>query len=231
MMNMMSMMLHNTTTWMAPLITAADEAAGHAGHAGHAGAGHAERVIEHAVAATGYGWAGWILWLPLISLALCGLCAARRVKSKLPAWITVACLGTAFGVTLALFLKYDHPITIHLFEWFNIVWPGGSFVAPFALYIDQLTLLWMLFVTGLGTLIALYASEYMEPDVGKGYARFFAGVSVFLFAMSALVMGNNLVMLYLGWEGVGFASYWLIGYYYQKPSAVAAAKKAFIVNR
>src|SRR5690606_26881460 len=64
-----------------------------------------------------------------------------------------------------------------------------------------------------------------------GYARFFAGVSVFLFAMTALVMGDNLVMLYLGWEGVGFASYWLIGYYYTKPSAVAAAKKAFIVNR
>src|SRR5690606_21518626 len=92
-------------------------------------------------------------------------------------------------------------------------------------------LLWMLFVTGLGAMIALYASEYMEPDVGKGYARFFAGVSVFLFAMTALVMGDNLAMLYLGWEGVGFASYWLIGYYYTKPSAVAAAKKAFIVNR
>ena len=89
----------------------------------------------------------------------------------------------------------------------------------------------MLFVTGLGTLIALYASEYMEHDVGRGYARFFAGISIFLFAMTALVMGDNLVMLYLGWEGVGFASYWLIGYYYDRPSAVAAAKKAFIVNR
>jgi NADH-quinone oxidoreductase subunit L len=71
----------------------------------------------------------------------------------------------------------------------------------------------------------------MEQDVGKGYTRFFAGVSVFLFAMSCLVMGDNLLVLYLGWEGVGFASYWLIGYFYQRPSAVAAAKKAFIVNR
>ena len=71
----------------------------------------------------------------------------------------------------------------------------------------------------------------MEHDIGKGYARFFAGVSVFLFAMSCLVMGDNLLMLYLGWEGVGFASYWLIGYFYQRPAAVAAAKKAFIVNR
>src|SRR5690606_8562281 len=96
-------------------------------------------------------------------------------------------------------------------------------------------LLWMLFVTFLGTLIALYASEYMSDDLpsrgGRGYARFFGGVSIFLFAMTALVMGDNLVMLYLGWEGVGFASYMLIGYYYKKPTAVAAAKKAFIMNR
>ena len=89
----------------------------------------------------------------------------------------------------------------------------------------------MLFVTGLSALIALYASEYMEGDLKTSYNRFFAGVSVFVFAMSCLVMGDNLLMLYLGWEGVGFASYWLIGYYTHKPSAVAAAKKAFIVNR
>ncbi len=178
-------------------------------------------------------WAQLILWLPLISLALCGLCAALRVRSKLPAWITVALLGGSFITTLALYLQYDGAVTIHIFDWINFSWNdgAGSFVANFALYVDSLTLLWMLFVTGLGTLIALYASEYMEPDVGKGYARFFAGVSVFLFAMTALVMGDNLVMLYLGWEGVGFASYWLIGYYYRKPSAVAAAKKAFILNR
>ena len=151
--------------------------------------------------------------------------------TKLPAFITAGSLAASFVVTLILYLSYDHAVTIHLFDWFNIQSAQSTFVANFALYVDQLTLLWMLFVTGLGSLIALYASEYMEPDVGKGYARFFAGVSVFLFAMCCLVMGDNLVMLYLGWEGVGFASYWLIGYYYQRPSAVAAAKKAFIVNR
>ncbi len=183
-------------------------------------------------------WAGWILWLPLISLVLCGLCAAFKVRSKLPAWITVICLAGSFVVTLMLYMGYEegHWQNIQLFQWLNLHWENaeggeGSFVANFALHVDSLTLLWMLFVTGLGTLIALYASEYMEHDVGKGYARFFAGVSVFLFAMSSLVMADNLVMLYLGWEGVGFASYWLIGYFYTKPSAVAAAKKAFIVNR
>jgi len=178
-------------------------------------------------------WSGFILWMPLISLVLCGLCAVLKVRTKLPAWMTVICLGISFLLTVALYTAYTpgEPMRVHLFDWFNLEWQGGSFVANFSLYIDSLTLLWMLFVTGLGTLIALYASEYMEPDVGKGYARFFAGISVFLFAMTALVMGDNLVLLYLGWEGVGFASYWLIGYYYTKPSAVAAAKKAFIMNR
>ncbi len=194
---------------------------------------HADPVafpIAHAIEAM--SWAGWILWLPMISLVLCGACAALRIRNKLPAIITVLSLAGSFFVTLLLYLNYHEPVTIHLFEWFNIaVGDGNSFVAAFSLYVDKLTLLWMLFVTGLSCLIALYASEYMEADLKSGYARFFAGVSVFVFAMSSLVMGDNLLMLYLGWEGVGFASYWLIGYYYQKPSAVAAAKKAFIVNR
>ncbi|MCH7546820.1 MAG: NADH-quinone oxidoreductase subunit L [Planctomycetes bacterium] len=176
-------------------------------------------------------WAGWILWLPILSMLFCGVCWILRVRGKAPAWATVFLLGSSFFITVALFMNYSAPVTIHLFDWINIHWAGGSLVANFSLYVDKLTLLWMLFVTGLGTLIALYASEYMEADLGVGYSRFFAGISFFLFAMSCLVMGDNLVMLYLGWEGVGFASYWLIGYYYQKPSAVAAAKKAFIVNR
>ena len=184
---------------------------------------------------TDFGWAALILWLPALSTVLCGVCAVMKVKSKLPGWITVGLLGMSFLLTLALFFSYEEPVIIHALNWLNISWNGDGqtvqFVANFALYVDSLTLLWMLFVTGLGTLIALYATEYMEVDVGKGYTRFFAGISVFLFAMTALVLGDNLVMLYLGWEGVGFASYWLIGYYYRKPSAVAAAKKAFIVNR
>ena len=170
-------------------------------------------------------WAQFILWMPLISLALCGLCAALKVKSKAPAVITIISLATSFVLTLMLFIGYEGAQIIPIFDWIQIHWSGGSFIANFALYVDSLTLLWMLFVTGLGTLIAVYASEYMEHDVGKGYTRVFAGVSVFLFAMSCLVMGDNLLMLYLGWEGVGFASYWLIGYFYQRPAAVAAAKK------
>jgi NADH-quinone oxidoreductase subunit L len=194
-------------------------------------------VVPAAGAAGGPAWAGLILLLPILSLLACGVFAATRVRSKLPAFTTVGFLGGSFATVLALFLGYEQPYVVHLFDWINLSWGGGegvaatTFAANFALYIDKLTLLWMLFVTGLGTLIALYASEYMEPDRGVGYSRFFAGVSVFLFAMSCLVMGDNLVLLYLGWEGVGFASYMLIGYYYTRPAAVAAAKKAFIVNR
>ena len=194
------------------------------------------KAIEQAVLQGDHlWWGGFILWLPLISLILCGVCWFLRVKSKLPALITVVCLGLSFAVTVALAICYNSDgewVTIRLFEWFDLSWGDGeSFIANFTLYVDSLTLLWMLFVTGIGTLIAIYASEYMEHDKGRGYSRFFAGISVFLFAMGALVMGDNLLMLYLGWEGVGFASYWLIGYFYQRPAAVAAAKKAFIVNR
>jgi len=197
---------------------------------------HAPEAGHAAVAAP--WWTPAIIWLPAGAALLCGLCAATRVRNKLPAWITSAFLGLSFVLTLLLYLDHEPGAAsiVHIFDWFDIHWGegenAGSFVANFSLYIDSLTLLWMLFVTGLGTLIAIYASEYMEADTSNaGYARFFGGVSIFLFAMSCLVMADNLVLLYLGWEGVGLASYLLIGYYYEKPSAVAAAKKAFIVNR
>ncbi|MFM7050858.1 MAG: NADH-quinone oxidoreductase subunit L, partial [Planctomycetota bacterium] len=209
----------------------------HAAHAMPAVLGEAN-ALKAAVPATDLGWAGLILLFPAVSAILCGACAAMGVKGKLPGAITALALLASFGTTLALYLNFpaDGPRTVHLFDWVAVAWTGkaatwSSFMAPFALYIDSLTLLWMLFVTGLGSLIAIYATEYMESDVGKGYARFFGSVSVFLFAMGALVMGGNLILLYLGWEGVGLASYLLIGYYYQRPSAVAAAKKAFIMNR
>ena len=187
--------------------------------------------VDEVLKGVDLSWAGFILWMPLISLVLCGLCAALKVKTKAAGIITVICLGTSFILTCLLWQGYEQAETIYLLDWLHVQWADGSFIANFSLYVDSLTLLWMLFVTGLGTLIALYAIEYMEHDVGKGYSRFFAGISVFLFAMSCLVMADNLLVLYLGWEGVGFASYWLIGYFYQRPSAVAAAKKAFIVNR
>jgi len=117
---------------------------------------------------------------------------------------------------------------VDLWEWFPI---GEGKAVSFGFHIDSLTTLWMLFVTLLATLIALYASEYMSGDVGPNYCRFFAAFNLFVFSMACLVMGSNLLMLFLGWEGVGLCSYLLIGYFFKKPSAVNAAKKAFIVNR
>ena len=84
-------------------------------------------------------------------------------------------------------------------------------------------------VCGIGFLITVFAAGYMKGE--EGYFRFFAYLGLFIFMMTCLVMGNNLIMLYLGWEGVGLCSYLLIGYYYEKPAAREAAKKAFLVNR
>ncbi len=176
-----------------------------------------------------------ILALPLLSAALCGLYAMLGVKSKLPAFSTVALLGISFLLVLATWSDVGSATAlVHGYDWINFAWGDGAgqqLIANLGLYIDSLTILWMLFVTGLATLIALYASEYMSHDIGQGYNRFFAAFSLFVFSMSALVMADNLLLLYLGWEGVGLCSYLLIGYFYQKPAAVAAAKKAFIVNR
>ncbi|MSR40640.1 MAG: NADH-quinone oxidoreductase subunit L [Phycisphaerales bacterium] len=197
----------------------------------------ASLAIPAAIDAPDLRWAGLIIGLPALSALLCLLCGALKLRSKLPALITIIALLGSFVLTCMLFSQVGEgtPRVVGLFEWMSFSWGTGdrfqSFAAPFALYIDALTLFWMLFVTGLGSLIAIYASEYMESDVGKGYTRFFGGVSIFLAAMATLVMASNLVVLYLGWEGVGLASYLLIGYYYAKPSAVAAAKKAFIMNR
>lgn len=185
----------------------------------------------------GAWWIGLIPALPLLSCILCGVCAAMKVKSKLPAWLTVLCLGISFMLTVWMFQQFagGRSVTV-AWEWINLGWTDSqgqrqALVANFGFYVDSLTCLWMLFVTGLATLIALYASEYMSHDVGAGYCRFFAAFGLFVFSMACLVMGDNLILLYLGWEGVGLCSYLLIGYFYKKPSAVAAAKKAFIMNR
>ncbi|TVQ76129.1 MAG: NADH-quinone oxidoreductase subunit L [Phycisphaeraceae bacterium] len=181
-------------------------------------------------------------WFGLIpGLALLGSIAALvmmffRVKSKAPAWTVVTTLGASFVLTLIGFIGWytgdQLPQVSTLWTWISTSWgsePGQSFHADIGFYMDGLSWLWMLFVTGLATLIGLYANEYMAGD--RGYARFFAAFGLFVMSMACLVMGDNLVLLYLGWEGVGLCSYLLIGHYYRRPAAVAAAKKAFIINR
>lgn len=112
-----------------------------------------------------------------------------------------------------------------LFNWV----PVGGLHIDFGLTLDQLSVCFALLITGVGSLIHVYSIGYMAHDPDR--RRFFGYLNLFLAAMLLLVLADNFLGLYLGWEGVGLASYLLIGFWYQKPSAAAAAKKAFIVNR
>jgi NADH-quinone oxidoreductase subunit L len=107
--------------------------------------------------------------------------------------------------------------------------PSAYFEVKAGFFFDPLTITMLCVVTGIGFLITVFSAGYMKGE--EGYWRFFAYLGLFIFMMTCLVMGNNLIMLYLGWEGVGLCSYLLIGYYYEKPAAREAAKKAFLVNR
>ena len=201
-----------------------------------------------AVTGTLPSWVLLVPFMPLVGVVLVTLCAIFRVKSKLPAWITVGCLAVSFAAALGMYLQtigismagvgHHQTAVVHAWDWIHLNFAPSvkgeaapALIANFSFYVDSLTCLWMMFVTGLATLIALYASEYMSHDVGPGYNRFFAAFGLFVFSMACLVMADNLLLLFLGWEGVGLCSYLLIGYFYKKPSAVAAAKKAFIMNR
>lgn len=165
-----------------------------------------------------------IPWIAAASVVLCGLCCTSRRLRVWSAPLCIAAIGAGFVLTV-LAAKTESSRVLPLFGWIRV----GNFHAAMSYFIDPLTILMLYVVTGIGALVAIYAAGYMAGD--RGYARFFTGVSLFIFAMTTLVMADNLVLLYLGWEGVGLCSYLLIGYYYHKPSAVAAAKKAFIVNR
>jgi len=166
-----------------------------------------------------------IPWLPALSAVLCALCCTKRKLRPLAAPICIGSIFAAFLISFFTAPTHDQAFTLKLFDWIH----AGDFQVGFTYFMDPLTTVMLMVVTGVGTLVAIYAAGYMAGD--RGYARFFAGVSLFIFAMTVLVLADNLLLLYLGWEGVGLCSYLLIGFYYKKPTAVAAAKKAFIVNR
>src|SRR6516164_6920955 len=114
---------------------------------------------------------------------------------------------------------------VHLYSWI----PVAGFQVNMNLLVDQLSICFVLLITGVGSLIIIYSVGYMSHDTDR--RRFFGYMNLFLAAMLLLVLGDNYLVLYVGWEGVGLASYLLIGFWYQRPSAAVAAKKAFIVNR
>jgi NADH-quinone oxidoreductase subunit L len=117
------------------------------------------------------------------------------------------------------------PIAVKLFDWIQI----GKLKVDFGILLDQLSLLWLLFVTGIGSLIHLYSISYMHDD--ENMHKFFAYLNLFVFFMITLVVGSNLLVMFIGWEGVGLCSYLLIGFWYKNQDYNDAAKKAFIMNR
>jgi len=165
--------------------------------------------------------------LPLTGAAVNGL-LGRRFSKKTVAGVALFFSGTAFLLALRVLLSYSS-LTLPYVEP-GISWiRSGEFHVNFAFYLDQLSLLMLMVVTGVGFLIHIYSVGYMWDD--DGFYRFFSYLNLFMFFMLMLILANNYLVMFIGWEGVGLASYLLIGFYFLKDSAAAAGKKAFITNR
>ncbi|CAN5217334.1 NADH-quinone oxidoreductase subunit L [soil metagenome] len=171
-----------------------------------------------------------IIGLPLAGAAILLVLGNRRTKGWAH-WLGTATIATSFVLSLILFVTLlgrddsDRQVGTHLYTWFE----SGSLHVGFDLLYDQLSALFLLLITGVGTLIHVYSIGYMSHDARR--PRFFAYLNLFVAAMLMLVLSENYLGLFLGWEGVGLASYLLIGFWQHRPSAAAAAKKAFVMNR
>src|SRR5688572_3948813 len=142
---------------------------------------------------------------------------------------TIIAFMIAFGFGTphtGVLLEGGPPVVLdHIWTWVHV----GGFRADFALGMDRLSAIYALFVTFVGLLIHIFATGYMKGD--PGFYRFFAYMNLFMFSMLTLVLADNFLLMFVGWEGVGLCSYLLIGFWYERPSAAEAGKKAFIVNR
>lgn len=173
-----------------------------------------------------------ILFAPLIGALICGF-GWRLIGEKAGQVIATALLFLAAALSWQIFLTFDGETQqIVLLRWIE----SGSLSTEWAIRLDRLTAIMLVVVNTVSALVHLYSFGYMAHDENWGddepyRARFFAYLSFFTFAMLMLVTSDNLVQMFFGWEGVGVASYLLIGFYYRKPSANAAAIKAFVVNR
>ncbi|MFY1635640.1 NADH-quinone oxidoreductase subunit L [Solwaraspora sp. WMMB335] len=186
-----------------------------------------EETVEYAQA-TGLLSSVWLLVaIPLASAAI--LLLLGRRADKWGHWLGVASVGAIFVLGLSYFSSLrgldNRAVELSLWEFIGV----GDLSVDFGLLFDPLSAVFVLLITGVGFLIHVYAVEYMSHDPGR--RRFFAYFNLFVAAMLVLVLGNNYVMLFLGWEGVGLASYLLISFWYQLPAAATAGKKAFLMNR
>src|SRR5918911_2962066 len=178
----------------------------------------------------------YIIFAPLAGAAI-NWFAGRRVRRE--AFIgAVACLAVGVSTVVAFYLAFKQggaltsdahpgvaPVVDHLWTWLDV----GGFRADFGFAIDRLSGIYVLFVTFVGLLIHIFATGYMHGD--PGFYRFFAYLNLFMFSMLTLILADNLLLMFVGWEGVGLCSYLLIGYYVDRKEAGDAAKKAFVANR
>ena len=174
-----------------------------------------------------------ILFAPLVGSLIAGF-GWRFIGEKGAQWLTTGLLFLAAALSWTVFLTLDaeHTQHIHILDFIR----SGLLDTSWGIRLDRLTAIMLIVVTSVSALVHLYSMGYMAHDDNWGHhehykARFFAYLSFFTFAMLMLVTSDNLVQMFFGWEGVGVASYLLIGFYYKKPSANAAAIKAFVVNR
>ncbi|HEY6304429.1 MAG TPA: NADH-quinone oxidoreductase subunit L [Terriglobales bacterium] len=172
-----------------------------------------------------------LLWvipiLPLAGAAINGFFGRKATKKAISAVALVFC-GAAFFVAVLIaanFSSASAPYSFPLAHWLR----SGVFTVDFEFYLDQLSLVMLLVITGVGFLIHIYSVGYMWDD--DGFYRFMSYLNLFMFFMLTLVLAKNYLVMFIGWEGVGLASYLLIGFWFTKDSAAAAGKKAFIVNR
>jgi NADH-quinone oxidoreductase subunit L len=168
---------------------------------------------------------------PLVLLAplagfLVNALGGRLLPRRVVAWVGAGSVGLAFVFAIVILGQVlgGQRLDQTYFTW----WQSGSFNVPFNLYLDPLSSLMILVITGVGFLIHVYSIGYMRED--PGYSRFFAYMNLFVFSMLLLVLSGNLVWLIIGWAGVGLCSYLLIGFWFERSSAVLAARKAFVMN-
>ena len=171
------------------------------------------------------------LWLipvlPLVGAAINGF-LGKRFSRQAVAAVALLFSGAAFAMVLFVASRFSSLATPHI-EFLATWIRAGAFQVDFSFYLDQLSLVMLLVVTGVGFLIHIYSVGYMWEE--GGFYRFFAYLNLFMFFMLTLVLASNYLLMFIGWEGVGLASYLLIGFWFTKDSAASAGKKAFIVNR
>ncbi|HEX4913373.1 MAG TPA: NADH-quinone oxidoreductase subunit L, partial [Vicinamibacterales bacterium] len=173
--------------------------------------------------------------IPLIPFAgfLVNAFLGKRLPKSVSGGLATAAMFISFAIAVTQVLALmgmpseSRQIIQTLYTWIT----AGDFTLDLALRLDALSAVMILVVTGIGSLIHLYSTSYMHEETDADYARFFSYLNLFCFFMLMLVLGSNVLVMFVGWEGVGLCSYLLIGFYYEKKSASDAAKKAFIVNR